>query len=147
MYKHILVPTDGSELSNKAIRAAIQLAKALGANVTGFYATEEYPVPSFADFVGADIPSPEHFQRLQEGRAKKYLDVLIKEARMAGVHCNTDFVTSAHPYKAIIQAAETHGCDLIMMASHGRQGIGGLVLGSETNKVLTHTTVPVLVCR
>lgn len=147
MYKHILVPTDGSELSDKAVLAAVKLAKSVGAKITGFVAVDDYPVSPFADYVPSGMPSPEEFRAQQEERAKGYLAILTREAQAAGVECATDFTPSLSPYKAIIQAAESKGCDLILMASHGRSGIGGLVLGSETNKVLTHSKIPVLVYR
>lgn len=147
MYKHILVPTDGSEISDNAILAAVKLAKVLGAKLTGFFAMEDYPVSPFADWVPGSIPSPEEFRVAQEALAKQYLGILAREAKAAGVPYAIDFAPSLSPYKAIIHAAEEKGCDLILMASHGRRGMGGLVLGSETNKVLTHCKIPVLVYR
>jgi nucleotide-binding universal stress UspA family protein len=147
MYKHILVPIDGSEISNNAIVAAVKLAKVLGAKVTGFYATEDYPVSPFADYVPGSIPTPEEFRATQEARAKQYLGVLDREAKAAGVPSASAYAPAISPYKAIIHAAEEKGCDLILMASHGRRGMSGLVLGSETNKVLTHSKIPVLVYR
>jgi nucleotide-binding universal stress UspA family protein len=147
MYKHILVPTDGSEISNNAVVAAVKLAKVLGAKVTGFYVTEDYPVSPFADYVPGSIPTPDEFRAAQEARAKQYLGVLDREAKAAGVPSASAFAPAIAPYKAIIHAAEEKGCDLILMASHGRRGMSGLVLGSETNKVLTHSNIPVLVYR
>jgi nucleotide-binding universal stress UspA family protein len=147
MYKHILVPTDGSELSKQAIHAAAELAKAVGAKLTGFFATESYPVSSVAEYVPANIGSPEEFSAEQDALAKRYLAVVQTEAETAGVPCDIYFFPSTSPYKAIIQAAETRGCDLIVMASHGRRGLGAVLLGSETNKVLTHSNIPVLVHR
>jgi nucleotide-binding universal stress UspA family protein len=147
MYKHILVPTDGSEISNNAILAAVKLAKVLGAKVTGLFAMEDYPVSPFADYVPGSIPTPEEFRIAQEAGAKKHLEVLEREAKAAGVPYAINFAPGVSIYKAIIHAAEEKGCDLILMASHGRRGMSGLVLGSETNKVLTHSTIPVLVYR
>jgi nucleotide-binding universal stress UspA family protein len=147
MYKHILVSTDGSEISDKAILGAVKLAKALGAKLTGFFATEDYPVSPLADYVPGSMASPEEFRIAQEALAKKYLGILAREAKAAGVSHAVEFGPSFSPYKAIIHAAEKNGCDLIVMASHGRRGMSGLVLGSETNKVLTHSKVPVLVYR
>ena len=147
MYKHILVPTDGSEISDETILAAVKLAKVLGAKLTGFFATEDYPVSPFADYVPGSIATPEEFRIAQEALAKQYLGILAREAKAAGVPYAIDFAPSVSPYKAIIHAAEEKGCDLILMASHGRRGMGGLLLGSETNKVLTHSKIPVLVYR
>jgi nucleotide-binding universal stress UspA family protein len=147
VYKHLLVPTDGSELSEQAMRAAVKLAKALGAKLTGFYAMDDYPVSPFADYVPANMPSPEEFRAEQEEKAKQYLRILTQEAEAAGVPCKIEFTPNFSPYKAIIHAAEVNSCDLILMASHGRHGVAGLVLGSETNKVLTHSKIPVLVYR
>jgi nucleotide-binding universal stress UspA family protein len=89
----------------------------------------------------------EQYERQSKGQAEQFLGVIKKAAEKAGVSCDTDYVTSSHPYEMIIKAAEKKGCDLIMMASHGRRGVQGLLIGSETQKVLTHTRVPVLVLR
>jgi nucleotide-binding universal stress UspA family protein len=129
------------------ILAAVKLAKVLGAKLTGFYAMEGYPVSPFADYVPSGIPSPEEFQVAQEDLAKKYLGILAREAKAAGVPYAVEYAASLSPYKAIIHAAEKNACDLILMASHGRRGMSGLLLGSETNKVLTHSKIPVLVYR
>src|SRR4249920_2960151 len=106
MYKHILVPTDGSEISDNAILAAVKLAKALRAKLTGFYAMEEYPVSPFADYVPGSVPSPKEFRETQEGIAKKYLGILAREAESADVPFTIDSAPTFSPYKAIIHAAE-----------------------------------------
>ncbi len=147
MYKHILVPTDGSTLSAKAIRQAVAFAKATGARITGFYAAPEYSVQVYGDFVPPDFITPQEFSKQTRRTAEKYLGVIEKAAEAAGVRCKTAFVTSDRPWQAIIKAVQKHDCDLIFMASHGRRGLAGLLLGSETQKVLTHTKVPVLVHR
>jgi nucleotide-binding universal stress UspA family protein len=147
MYKHILVPTDGSELSQKAVRGAMQMAKALGAQVTGFFATEAYPLPAFVQYPPWDLIKPDAFRAMQEAKAKAALAYAASEAEAAGVPFKSLVLTSDAPYKAIIDAAQQTACDLIFMASHGRRGSAARVLGSETNKVLVHSSVPVLVWR
>jgi nucleotide-binding universal stress UspA family protein len=89
----------------------------------------------------------EQYERQSKVQAEQFLGVIKKAAEKGGVSCDIDYVTSSHPYEMIIKAAEKKGCDLIMMASHGRRGVQGLLIGSETQKVLTHTKIPVLVCR
>ena len=147
MFQHILIPTDGSELSEKAIRAGTQLASQIGARVTGFYAAEEYPVPPFGEYVPPDLLSPDEFRSNEEARARRILVVVENIAKEHGVACSTDFTVNYSPWQAIVKAAEAKGCDLIFMASHGRRGLASLLLGSETNRVLTHTRIPVLVYR
>ena len=144
MFKHILLPTDGSSLSEAAIRKGIQFSKSIGARVTGFYAMPEFHVFTYKTEMLED--TKEQFARDSKAHAKKYLDVIEKAANDAGVVCDTVLATSDEPYEAIIQTAQDQGCDLIMMASHGRRGVRALLLGSETHKVLTHTKLPVLVC-
>src|SRR3989304_1881468 len=147
MYKHILVPTDGSNLSARAIREAVAFAKSTGARITGFYAAPNYSVQVYGDFVPADFITPQEFTKQTRRTAEKYLGVIEKAAEAAGGGCKTAFATSDRPWQAIIKAVQKHDCDLIFMASHGRRGLAGLLLGSETQKVLTHTKVPVLVHR
>jgi nucleotide-binding universal stress UspA family protein len=148
MFKHILVATDGSRLSDKAVDAAISLAGDLGAKLTVFHATEDYPVAPFPEYaIVYGALTPEDWNAGQEKRARRILDKAAAKATKAGVVCKTAFNLALHPYEAIIKAAKKGRCDVIVMASHGRRGIQGLVLGSETNKVLTHSSVPVLVYR
>ena len=147
MYKHILLPTAGSPLSGKAIREAMAFAKATGARITGFFAAPEYSVQVYGDFVPPDFITPQEFAKQTKRTAEKYLGVIEKAADVAHVRCKTAFVTSDRPWQAIIKAAQKYDCDLIFMASHGRRGLAGLLLGSETQKVLTHSKVPVLVHR
>ena len=148
MFKHIFVCTDGSKLSDKAVDAAIGLARDLGAELTGFHATENYPIPPFPEdaLVAGSLP-PATWKADQEKYALRILGKVEAKAKKAGIVCETGFGSALHPYEAIIQAAKKAGCDLIIMASHGRRGIQGIVLGSETNKVLTHSKLPVLVYR
>jgi nucleotide-binding universal stress UspA family protein len=148
MFKHILVATDGSRLSDKAVDTAIRLAAKLGAKLTGFHVTEEYPVTAFPEYaIAYGGLTAEDWTAGQEKRARRILDRVVARAGKAGVACNTGFKLAVHPYESIVEQARKRRCDLIVMASHGRRGLQGLVLGSETNKVLTHSKVPVLVCR
>jgi nucleotide-binding universal stress UspA family protein len=147
MFKHILVPTDGSELSQATAKRAVSFAKDAGAKVTVFFAKPEYPIAYFGEGALIDPTTPEKFAELAEQQADQYLGEVQAMCADAGVECATTSATSDIPYEAIIEAAEKCGCDLIFMASHGRRGISGFLLGSETNKVLTHTKVPVLVYR
>jgi nucleotide-binding universal stress UspA family protein len=148
MFKHILVPTDGSDLSRNASRVAIGLAKGLGAKVTAFHATPPY-APPLADGIYAyvEVYTPEEHEKACEKFAAASLGAIQADAKNAGVECTPLKVAAGAPWDAIIKAAASAKCDLIVMASHGRKGIAGLLLGSEANKVLTHSTVPVLICR
>jgi nucleotide-binding universal stress UspA family protein len=145
MYKHILVPTDGSALSARATEQAISLAKSLGAKVTGM--TVSVPFHTFALDPWMVSDTAEQYKQDCEDRAAKFLGAITVAAQAAGVQCEVAHVTADHPYEGIINTATTKGCDLIFMASHGRKGVSALVLGSETHKVLTHSKIPALVCR
>ncbi|MDR2787811.1 MAG: universal stress protein [Candidatus Accumulibacter sp.] len=147
MFKHILLPTDGSELSQDTARHAVSFASEARATITAFYAKPEYPVTYYGEGVLIDTTSPEKFAELAETQAQEILDYVAGLCREAGVPCNKATATSDVPYEVIIEAATNNGCDLIFMASHGRQGFTSLLLGSETQKVLTHSTIPVLVYR
>lgn len=147
MFRHILVPTDGSELSRETAKRAISFAREAGARVTIFFAKPEFPVTYYGEGALIDPTTPERFAEMAEQQAQSYLDAVEKLCREAGVECDKLSATSDVPYEAIIDAATQAGCDLIFMASHGRRGIGGLLLGSETHKVLTHSKIPVLVYR
>jgi nucleotide-binding universal stress UspA family protein len=145
MYKHILIPTDGSELSNKAIRQGIALAKAVSAKVTGITVTIPFHVFTVDPEMLEDTAAT--YKKRTTAQAAKYLKQVNDAAAAAGVSCSVIHAEHEHPYRAIIDAANTNGCDLIAMASHGRHGISAVVLGSETLKVLTHSSIPVLVYR
>jgi len=147
MFKHILVPTDGSELSRATAKRAVSFASEAGARVTAFYAKPEYPIAYFGEGALIDPSTPEKFTEMADQQATDYLAEVATWCKEVGVECDTLTTTSDVPYEAIIEAAEKSGCDLIFMASHGRRGISGFLLGSETNKVLTHSKVPVLVYR
>jgi len=147
MFKHILVPTDGSELSQETARRAVSFAKEAGARITAFYAKPEYPVTYYGEGALIDPTTPEKFAEMAEQQAQQTLDFVVDLCRNAGVTVDTLAITSDVPYQAVIDGATQVGCDLIFMASHGRRGFTALLLGSETNKVLTHSKIPVLVYR
>lgn len=144
MFKHILVPTDGSELSQKAIDGAIDLARTVGARITAYACLPQYPYSPFSDVI---IEQPDDFQARSEREARDHLDDIEAAARRAGVACASQTSVHPSPYLGIIEAAEQGGCDVIFMASHGRRGLGSLLIGSETQRVLTHTKIPVIVYR
>ena len=145
MYKHILIPTDGSEQSEKALRQGITLARVFGADVTALTVSPTFHNVSLDPVMLTD--TPEQYEKNCQARAEKYLAVAKIEAGIAGVPCERQHVVNDHPFQAIVDTARTKNCDLIVMASHGRRGMSALLLGSETTKVLTHTKIPVLVCR
>jgi len=145
MYKHILLPTDGSDLSGKAIQHGIALAKSEGAKVSGLTVTVPFHV--FATDPDTLTDTPASYQKRVAAAAAKYLEQIKNAAAAAGVACDVIPLEHEQPYQAIIDTAKKHGCDLIVMASHGRRGLSALVLRSETVKVLTHSTTPVLVYR
>lgn len=147
MFKHLLVPTDGSDLSDGTVRRAISFAKDAGAKITFFYAQPDFPMPIYGEGALIDPTTPEQFARASALEAEEILSRAKAAAEAEGVAVATDTTVNEVPYEAIIDAAARHGCDLIFMASHGRRGLASLLLGSETHKVLTHSTVPVLVYR
>ena len=145
MFKHILLPTDGSELSEAAVRNGIDFAKRLQAKVTGLCVVPK----DYSSYYDAEFPGgvKERAEAERKANAKVHLAALTRVAQNEGVTCDVVMETSDQPYEAIVNLAEQKGCDLIMMASHGRRGIGALLIGSETQKVLTHSKIPVLVYR
>jgi nucleotide-binding universal stress UspA family protein len=147
MYKHILIPTDGSKLSEKAIEAGIEFASFIHARVTGFTAVPEYQAPSEVEFMSKQAVSLDEYQNIAKKQAEIALQPIAERARAAGVDYDADFTQSNRPHEAIVRAALTHGCDLIFMASHGRHGISSLMHPSETQAVLTHSTIPAMVYR
>ena len=145
MYKHILLPTDGSELSATAVRDGVRFAGEIGARVTALHVTAPYhPTEMTPSAFTAHIQ--EHDAKAKES-AQRSLGAVTEAARAAGVPCAVVHRVSSSPFEAIIGLAGEAGCDLIFMASHGRRGVAALLLGSETNKVLTHSKIPVLVTR
>jgi nucleotide-binding universal stress UspA family protein len=145
MFTHILLPTDGTALSETAIRKGIRLARCLGARVSGVTVVPEKKIYLYQ--TGVIVQSREDTLREHKPAVHRVLDTIRQAARNAGVSCETFFEISDSPYEAIVGAAELKKCDLIVMASHGRRGVKALLLGSETQKVLTHSKVPVLVVR
>lgn len=145
MYKHVLIATDGSELSSKAEAAGLTLARALDAKATAVTVT-----PPF-QFIGVEpmvvMTTEPEYEKAQAERAEKTLERVKSTAAAIGVPVETARTVDSRPYEAIIAFAKERGCDLIFMASHGRGGMAGLLLGSETTKVLTHSKIPVLVYR
>lgn len=147
MYKNILVPTDGSALSRKAIVNAVKLAKAVGAKVTGLFAAPPATPVVYKDLLPTGYLTPREHTVLIEKTAARYLGVIEKAAKSAGVTCECVHVTSDFPADTMLVIAKKNKCDLIFMASHGRRGLASVLLGSETQKVLTHSKIPVLVSR
>ncbi|HVS55728.1 MAG TPA: universal stress protein [Casimicrobiaceae bacterium] len=147
MYRNILVATDGSRLSAKAITHAIALARALGAKLTGFYASPAYPLPAYADGVMYEPVLPQEYAALCKKEADRILSAVAAKAKAAGIRFTAVQATAAAPWEAILAAARKQKCDAIVMASHGRRGVSALLLGSETQKVLTHSKLPVIVVR
>ncbi|MCC7311955.1 MAG: universal stress protein [Sulfuritalea sp.] len=147
MFKHILVPTDGSPLSSDTVKRAIAFARETGARVTFFFAKPDYPVAFYGEGALIDPTTPDKFAEMADKQAQEILAAHEASAKAEGVASASLSSVSDIPYEAIIAAAETSGADLIFMASHGRRGISGLLLGSETQKVLTHSKIPVLVYR
>ena len=145
MYQHLLISTDGSERSDEALAHGVQLARALGAKVTGLTVSAPFHIITVEPAAITDFP--EQYEADAEAAGQERLRAVQDAAEAAGVPYEGVHVFHDHPYQVIIEEATKRGCDLIVMASHGRRGISALVLGSETNKVLTHSTIPVLVYR
>jgi len=145
VYKHVLIPTDGSELSGNAIEHGVALAKAINAKVTAL--TVSTPFHTFAVEPGMVTDTLDQYKKRTADLAAKYLAVATDAAAALDVTCDVLQIEHDHPYQAIINTAEKQGCDAIVMASHGRRGISAIVLGSETVKVLTHSAIPVIVVR
>jgi nucleotide-binding universal stress UspA family protein len=145
MYRHILIPTDGSQLSHNAIAHGAALARSIDARVT--ILTVSTPFHTFAVEPEMLTDTQEQYAKYIANRAAKYLNAAKEAAAAAGVNCDTIHIEHDHPYQAILDTAAREPCDLIVMASHGRRGVSAIMLGSETVKVLTHGTVPVLVIR
>ena len=142
MYKRILVPTDGSELTGRAVAAGIDLAKTIGAEVHTLCVKEPFPYGAVAEM---QPTPPQEFFDAQERSAAKHVRAVIAACDAAGVVCHAETIEGVQPWEAIIEYAEKKGCDLIVMGSHGRSGLASLFLGSETQDVLKHSKLPVLV--
>ncbi|MFT3822062.1 MAG: universal stress protein [Rubrivivax sp.] len=144
MYKRILVPTDGSEITGKAVQTAISLARLCGAELLTIGVKEPFPYSAISEM--QPVP-PQEFYDAQERIAVGNVKTVVDAAAAAGVKCGGHTVEALHPWEAILDHAKTQNCDLVVMASHGRRGVSALLLGSETQKVLTHSALPVLVVR
>jgi nucleotide-binding universal stress UspA family protein len=147
MFKHILIPTDGSKLSSEAAEAGVRLAKALGARVTGLFAAPPATPIIYKAALPAGYATPEEHKKMIAKAAAAYLGVIEKAADAARVPCEVLSITSDFPADAILATAKKRRCDLIFMSSHGHRGLRGVLLGSETQKVLANGSVPVLVFR
>lgn len=149
MFKTILVPTDGSPLSANAIAAAIRLAKLGGGRIIAFHVAEPYPIQLAYAAEGSGVPDlqPERFAQRSREYATRVLEEVGVAAAAENVACSTTFTIDHSASEAIVRTARQEQCDLIVMASHGRRGLKGFLLGSETQKVLTHSLIPVLVYR
>ncbi len=145
MYKHILVPTDGSELSERALSEAIAYARSVGARMTVLTVSPPFRPSGYDPFL--ITVTPREYEAAQEKRAREILGDARSRAVTAQVPCEVVSVVNDAPWEAIIETARSQCCDLVFMASHGRRGMAGMLLGSETQRVLTHCKVPVLVYR
>jgi nucleotide-binding universal stress UspA family protein len=151
VYKQILIPTDGSPLSEAAIKQGVALAKVLHASITGVSVMPPFHVMAMGHAMAVEpmiiTETPADWDKACQALAESHLAVIRETAKAEGVPCETVQAVDDNPYQAIIETAKSRGCDLIFMASHGRRGLAAFVLGSETTKVLTHSKIPVLVCR
>ena len=149
MFRHILFPTDGSPMSHRAAKVAVELAKACKAQITAVHVIPPFAPPAYVEGIlpYPELYSPEDYARITEKAAHAMLAKVEEVAKAANVPCTTAIVNGTPAWKAIVDTARHKHCDVIVMASHGRKGIEGVLLGSETNRVLTHSKTPVLVCR
>ena len=144
MFKRILVPTDGSEITAKAISTALDLARADGGQLFTISVKEPFPYSAISEM--QPVP-PQEFYDAQERIAAERVKAVADAARAAGVACSAHTVEALHPWEAILDHAQAQQCDLIVMASHGRRGVAALLLGSETQRVLLHSKLPVLIVK
>ena len=147
MFKHVLIPTDGSPVAAKAVKAGLELAKEINAAVTVYYGLDPMPAPYYGDGYTVDARAIADIERSARALGEAVLAKIAQQAKVAGVPFKTLMNKPATPYDGIIAAAKKCKCDVIFMSSHGRRGIASLVLGSVTNKVLSHSKIPVLVYR
>jgi len=150
MYKHILIPTDGSELAQKGVEHGLSMAKSLGGKVVIIVVTEPFPISAGGAAAAGWLPGPvevEQYQSSQKAFAEEILGSVKAAADKIGVASETLHIPDSRPAEAILETAKARGCSLIVMASHGRRGITRLLLGSQTAEVLAHSPVPVLVVR
>ena len=144
MYQRILIPTDGSDITERAVQTGLSLAKSLGATVHTIAVKEPFPYSAVSEM---QPEPPQEFYDAQERIAAARVKAVVEACKAAGVACEAHTVEALHPWEAIIDHAQRTQCDLLVMASHGRRGVSALLLGSETQKVLTHSKIPVLVVR
>lgn len=144
MFKRILVPTDGSDITAKAINTSISLAKSVGAQLFTISVKEPFPYSTISEM---QPTPPQEFFDAQQRTAAQRVQAVVELCGAAGIACEAHTVEALHPWEAIVDHAKRMECDLLVMASHGRRGVSALLLGSETQKVLTHSKVPVLVVR
>src|SRR5215813_4567435 len=142
MYRHILIPTDGSELAEHGVTHGLALAKSVGAKVSVIFVIEPFP-----EMTGRFLETLARYVELRKEQATSVLERAAHAAKEAGVSCETIQVENAQPHQGIIAAAENKGCDLIVMSSHGRSGLSKFLIGSVTNKVLAQAKTPILVCQ
>jgi len=145
MFKNILLPTDGSDLSLRAARLGIELARQMGARVHAYHVLK--PLAAVAYISDTLRHAPDDYRHEAIGRAQRQLEAIHALANEAGVPFDSGYTFDNRPYSAIVGAAQQYDCDLIVMGTHGRTGLDSLVLGSETSKVLSCADIPVLVCR
>lgn len=147
MYKHILIPTDGSPTAQKAVKAGLKFARWAKARVTVFTAMPEYRTPTTAEIAARKVMSIAEYERRTLAQAQKLLDKVARRAKAAGVKLDTEVVLSDRPAQAIVEVAKKKRCDLIFIGSHGRKGLSALLLGSQTHEVLSRSRIPTLVYR
>jgi len=147
MFTNILIPTDGSEFSEKVVKDGIDLARAMGARITALHAYPKHRISPYGEFGPSDEVVEKQVTETALRDGNRFLDRIDAAAKPGGVKVDRVIVQNDNAWEAIIHTAAAKGCDLIMMAAHGRRGLSALVLGSETNKVLTHSKIPVLVYR
>jgi nucleotide-binding universal stress UspA family protein len=147
MFKHILIPTDGSDFSEKVVKDGMALAKTINAKITGVHVYPSFIMISYGEFGPVDGELQKQMLESAKTEGDKYLDRLQAAAKSAGVAFDRVLLENDNAWKGILETAQKKGCDLVLMAAHGRRGLSALVLGSETNKVLTHSKIPVLVYR
>jgi len=144
MFKHILIPTDGSDITAKAVATAVSMAKLCGAALTTICVKEPFPYSAISEM--QPVP-PQEFYDAQERIAASHVKKVTDAAALVGVKCSGFTVEALHPWEAILDHAKQQGCDLVVMASHGRRGVAAMLIGSETSRVLTHSPLPVLVVK
>lgn len=147
MFKHVLVPTDGSKTAEKAVEAAIDFAKSTKASITAFTAMPAFPMPSRNQLLSGKFENIAKYEERTIEKGEKMLERIVQMGRDAGVKVKVDVALSDEPHSAIVNAAKRNGCDLIFMASHGRTGLQELLHGSQTHEVLTRSKIPTLVFR